>query len=231
MIISSDPDYLDTKLVKQGVKKIDSTFQELADWIDLNFETKVLNVYYELIKINKNQPRLSIIFEFEEEAKKFKNENGFTDEYKEKIIIDKLIEITDNKKTLLQKISKLPAFKFRTDRLFVIFDAFEPIARQEVNRRIPQTDIDNLKQDLESKNIWEIYREFEMTTFFFHTDLQIQEYNNDGTIELIKRRYYELLKLYDAFDYFKFNDNFIAFDSKENFDKNFESNWFWYSRR
>jgi hypothetical protein len=40
MIVSSDPDYLDTKLVKQGIKKLDPTFQELADWININFETK-----------------------------------------------------------------------------------------------------------------------------------------------------------------------------------------------
>jgi len=113
----------------------------------------------------------------------------------------------------------------------VIFDAFEPIARQEVTRRIPQADIDNLKQDLESKNIWEIRRAFELTTFFFHTEQQIQEYNKDGTAEFIRRKFYELLKMYDAFDYVKFQSNFIAFDSKENFDKNFESNWFWYSRR
>jgi hypothetical protein len=231
MIVSSDPDYLDTKLVKQGIKKLDPTFQELADWIDLNFKTKVLNVYYELIKVNKNQPRLSIIFEFDEEAKKFQDANGFTDESKEKIIIDKFIEITSKKENFLQRFFRLPVSKFDTDRMFVIFQAFEPIARQEVNRRIPQTEVDDLKQDLKSKNVWEIYREFEMTTFFFYTDLQIQEHNNDGTAELIKRKYYQLLKMYDAFDYIKFNDIFIALDSKENFDKNFESNWFWYSRR
>ena len=89
MIVSSDPDYLDTKLVKQGIKKLDPTFQELADWININFETKVLNVYFEFMVKDKDLPRLSMIFEFEEEAKKFKKEGGFSDEYKEKVIIDK----------------------------------------------------------------------------------------------------------------------------------------------
>ena len=85
MIVSSDPDYLDTKLVKQGIKKLDPTFQELADWININFETKVLNVYFEFMVKDKDLPRLSIIFEFEEEAKKFKRKAGFQTSIKKKL--------------------------------------------------------------------------------------------------------------------------------------------------
>ena len=228
MIISSDPDYLDTKLVKQGRKKLNPIFQQLADWIDTNFQTKVLNIYYEKIKVNKNQPRLSIIFEFENEERKFQNPAGFTDEKKEKIIIDKFIEIVNNNTITLQK---LIAPKYDTENMFVIFESFEPVARREVNYRILQTDIDMLKDEFASIDIWEIYREFEMTVFFFYTDLQIQEYTNNGTTDLLRKKYYKLLKMYDTFDYVKSDDNFITFDSKENFDTNFKSNWFYYSRR
>ena len=62
MIVSTEPDYLDTKLVKQGVKKLDPVFQELADWIHQKFDTKVLNIYYDKIDTDKDRPRLSIIF-------------------------------------------------------------------------------------------------------------------------------------------------------------------------
>ncbi|MEO6637412.1 MAG: hypothetical protein ABIN25_03995, partial [Ginsengibacter sp.] len=99
------------------------------------------------------------------------------------------------------------------------------------NRRIPQSDVDNLKEELASKDIWKIIREFEMTTFLFFTDAQIQKYKEDGTTESMRAKYFSLLKMYDAFDYIKPTDNFIAFDSKENFDNNFSSDWFWYSRR
>ena len=229
MIISSDPDYLDTKLVKQGLKKLNPIFQELADWIDYNFQTKVLNIYYEKIKVSKNRPRLSIIFEFENEERRFQTPTGFTDEKKEKIIIDKFIEIVNNNTTTLQKLISSP--KFDTDEMFVIFEAFEPIARREVNHRIPQSDIEILKDEFKSKDLWEIYREFEMTVFFFYTNSQIQEHSNIGTIDLLRKKYYELLKMYDTFNYIKPNYNFITFDSKENFDTNFKGNWFYYSRR
>ncbi len=49
MIVSDDPDYLDTKLVKQGLKKLDPTYQELADWIQQKFDTPILNIYADTV--------------------------------------------------------------------------------------------------------------------------------------------------------------------------------------
>ena len=71
----------------------------------------------------------------------------------------------------------------------IIFDAFEPIAREEINNNIPQIEIDNLKNEFMSKNIWEIYREFEATTFFFYTAKQIEDYTKDSTTKILKQQY------------------------------------------
>jgi len=84
---------------------------------------------------------------------------------------------------------------------------------------------------LASKNVWEVYREFATTTYFFYTDKQIEDYINDGTTETMRQQYFDLLKKYDEFDYIKPDTYLLTFDSKENFDKSFESNWFYYSRR
>lgn len=236
MIVSTDPDYLDTKLVKQGVKKLDPIFQELADWISQKFDTPVFNIYYDKIDVDRNRPRLSIIFEYYQNVEKFRDQIGNFETEKKNLIANHFRHVLKSKsvrsRSFFDRLFKRSyASKFETDRLLVIFTAFEPVAREEVNHKIPQAEIDNLKQELTSKNVWEIYREFATTTYFFYTDKQIEDYQADGTTQMMTQQYFEVLKKYDEFDYIKPDTYFLAFDSKENFDKNFESNWFWYSRR
>jgi hypothetical protein len=236
MIVSKDPDYLDTKLVKQGVKQLDPIFQELADWIHQKFDTPVLNIYYDRIEQDKNRPRLSIIFEYYPNVEKFRDHIGNYDTEKQNLIAEQFRQILksksiSNRNFFDRLFKKSQASHFDTDRLFVIFTAFEPIAREEVNNKIQQTEIDRLKQELSSKNVWEIYREFATTTYFFYTDKQIEDYKTDGTTQMMTKQYFEILKKYDEFDYIKPDTYFLTFDSKENFDKNFESKWFYYSRR
>lgn len=222
MIVPSDPDYINTKLVKQSSEKIDRVFQDLAIWISIQFGTKVLNIYYDTIDTDKNRPRLNIIFEFETEKAKFVDIHGNFDSSRQKSIADKFIEIL---------CTKFPTKKYSTERLFVYFSAFEPVARREAVWNIPKNKIDKLKKELSRNNVWEIYMEFEVTTIFFNTESQIEECTANGTVELIKEKYYKILKKYDEFGYIKRDSHFLTFDSKENFDKNYESNWFWYSRR
>jgi hypothetical protein len=236
MIVSTDPDYLDTKLIKQGVKQLDPVFQELAEWIHEKFDTQVLNIYYDKIDTDKDRPRLNIIFEYYHDAVKFRDHIGNFDSNKQMAIAEKFRQILSkaintNHHFFTRLIKKTKATKFDTTRLLVIFDGFEPIAREEVNAKIPQSQIDKLRRELGMKEIWNIYREFSTTTFFFLTENQIEQFKNDGTTELIKTKYFDILKKYDEFDYFKPDTAFLTFDSKENFDKNFESNWFYYSRR
>ena len=236
MIVSTDLDYLDTKLVKQGAKKLDPIFQELADWINQKFETPVLNIYYDKIEVDKNRPRLSIVFEYYQSVEKFRDQIGNYDTEKQNLIAKQFRQVLQRKlipsRSFFDRLFKKSyASQFDTDRLLVIFTAFDPIAREEVNHKIPQGEIDNLKQELTSKNVWEIYREFATTTYFFYTDKQIEDYKTDGTTHIMTQQYFDILKKYDEFDYIKPDTCFLTFDSKENFDKNFESNWFWYSRR
>jgi hypothetical protein len=236
MIVSSDPDYFDTKLVKQGKKHLEPVFQELADWIFETFGSRPLNVYYDKIEVDKNRPRLSIIFEHYEDVPKFRDKIGNYDSEKQKVIADKFRQLLKgganaNGNYFSRLFKKAEHSIYNTDRLLVIFTAFEPIAREETNGKIPKATIEKLKTELKSKNIWEIYPEFASTTYFFYTDQQIEEAKGNGTTEMMKKQYYDLLKKYDEFDYVKPDTFFLTFDSKENFDKTYQGNWFYYSRR
>jgi hypothetical protein len=236
MTLWTDSDYLDTKLVKKGVKRLDPIFEELANWIYQNFDTPVLNIYYDKIAIRKNLPRLNIIFEYAQIANKFRDQIGNFDKEKQKLIADKFRKILKSKSTRSQRLlgiifKKAHTALFDTHKLLVIFTEFECLARQEANNKISKIEIDNLKKELVSKNVWEIYQELTTSTYFFYTDKQIEDYNTDGTTQIMKQQYFDILKQYDEFDYIKPDTFFLNFDSKENFDKTFESNWFKYFKR
>jgi hypothetical protein len=235
MIMPSDKDYKETKLIKQGKRKLNPDFVGLADWINEKFNVGVINIFYDTIDNKEKRPRLSIIFEYQNDELKFRDGNfGNYDEKKQKIIADKFKEIVNQENKINSIWTKLfhvtSDLKYNTDNLFVVFTSFEPISKDEVNSRIPKVEIERLKKALNCSDLWEIYRQFSKTTFFFHTDKQIQDYSNIGKKEEFSEIYFNLLKKYDEFGYFDLESFSVEFDSKENFDKNYESNWFYYSR-
>lgn len=233
MIVPSDQDYKETKLIKQGRRQLNAPFKELAEWIDNKFQVKVINVYYDLIK-SQNRPRLNIIFEFPNDQIKFRTQQyGNYDSKKQKIIGDKFKELIElmnaNNKGLLAKLLNNEAVqKYKTENIWVTFSSFEPIAKIEANELIPQEKINELKIKINSKELWEISRCFSRTTFFFYTDEQVRENTCNGMLQILTMEYYNLLKTYDEFDYIKIEEFSVNLDSKESFDNNYESNWYYY---
>ena len=231
----SDKDYKETKLIKQGKRKMNSDFLLLAEWINTAFNVSVINIFYDTIDKKDNIPRLTIIFEYQKDELKFRNGYlGNYDKKKQKIIADKFRELVNKEiriKSFIAKLFKLTSdMKYDTDNLFVVFGSFEPIAKDEANSIIPENEIQKLKSNLGLSDLWEIYRQYSSTIFFFYTETQIEEYSKNGTKEVLSKTYFNLLKKYDEFGYFN-NETFsIVLDSKENFDNKYKSNWFYYSR-
>lgn len=112
--------------------------------------------------------------------------------------------------------------------LWVIYSAFEPVAKIEVNEQIPESRIKQLKAEINNSEIWQISRAFSGVTFFLNTDEQLKKYENNPDQENRKQQYLEILKEYDHFEYFNDKNFNIYLDSKENFDNNYESNWYYY---
>src|SRR5580698_10026471 len=99
MIVPSDKDYKETKLIKQGKAFINPDFKSLAEWIANNYKINVLNIYYDITTgaYNKRFPRLNITFENREEELKFRDSIGNFDSGKQKIIAEKFDELVNSK--------------------------------------------------------------------------------------------------------------------------------------
>ena len=68
----SDPDYQDTKLVKQGKKTLVSPLLDIVEWADAKFEVKFLNAFCDVIQVkHADWPRLNMILERDADKPKF----------------------------------------------------------------------------------------------------------------------------------------------------------------
>jgi hypothetical protein len=234
MITPFDKEYKSTKQIMLGKKAINSDFLPLADFIDKTFDVRTINIVYDTID-KGTRPRIGIYFEFEWEKQSFNKSNGvvnfdskkqdlIADKFKQTIIEQGLIK----KKGLFDFWTKSENEKYRTENIWVYYSAFEPIARDEANESIPQDKVMQLKTELNCNDLWEISRFFSGTTFFLYTDEQVRQYENSETRKIWADKYFDLLEPYNEFGYFKRDKFNVYLDSKENFDNNYESNWFYY---
>ena len=235
MITKVDKGYKLTKLIKQGKATIDDDFVELRDWIYKTYNVRPINIIYDLISGYKGKlsPRLEIVFEFSKERNVFIKEDINYDQVKQEAINQQFKKILISKGFTLEKnvwnmLGGRVFTKYDTNNLFIAFSSFAPVAREEANGSIQTSDIKRLKDEINRTDLWEIATDFQSATVFFYTDSQAKDNEANGLKKNITKRYFDLLKQYDEFDYYKEDEFSIAFDSKENFDTNYESNWYYY---
>ena len=218
MVHWTDEEYKETKLIKQGKKSIAPKFIEIANWINQEFEVKVLNINFQIIPENK-LPRLSIIFENAEEEAKFKDDPFEVNKDKQDLVSKKYLKTIQNQK-----------LDFNKEKLFTIFSSFKPNAIEEMNENIPQSEIDNLKSKLAVKELVRIERCFSATVFFLETDEQVKEFESNGQKERFRLEYSKLLKSYDEFDYLEEDKYPIHLESMETINKKYNGEIHWYFR-
>lgn len=232
----SDKTYKITKRIMLGESVMNPDFRLLADFIDQTFGVKTINIIYDTFGVDK-RPRLNICFEFGREQQVFNENNAaFNFDSKKQQLIARKFKETLKEQDLGGKNGIWSIFtnsdndKYNTRNVFVCYSAFEPIARIEAYEKIQEQDVARLKKELRNQDLWTISRAFGEPTFFLYTDEQVQHYENSDMKKEWANKYFDLLVPNDEFRYFtreKFN---ICLDSRENFDTNYSSNWFYYYR-
>lgn len=218
MITPFDKEYLETKRIILGEEKMNPVFVPLAVWIDETYGVKVINIIYDTFYANN--PRLQICFEFEKEKNKFlTSDASYFNKNKQEAIAGKFKEFVE-----AQGLEQ----EYQTGNIFVIYGAFEPIAKDEVGSRIPKELQDAFIKSFQNEDIWTVSIFFTMPTFFTFTDAKVKAYDKPEIKKVWADRFYDLIKPFDEFNYFKREDIRVYVDSKENFDKIYNSNWYYY---
>jgi hypothetical protein len=233
MILPSDKEYTKTKRILHGTEKIKPEFVPLAEWIDKTYDVKTINIIYDTL--DDKTPRIQICFEFEKEKQKFlTNDISYFDKAKQKAIGQKFSEtikqqgLSKSSNVLFKIFSSKNDGIYLTDNVFVIYGAFEPVAKLEASYKIKQEQTEEFIKSFHNKDIWTISIGFTIPTFFMFTDEKVKEYDKPEIKKVWADRYFDFVKPFDEFNYFKRDDIQVLIDSKENFDNNYESNWYYY---
>jgi len=208
MLRSSDQEYQITRQIKLGKSVMDERFMPFAEWINNKYHVELLNVITDTI--DNGTIRLKLIFEHQKAVEVF-------------LLKNQLSQSSRKGKTILKKYHELYPGDAE-DSSFVLFYAFEPLAREEAVIKIPLKTKNAFKAKY-NQLLWEIAVFGEHVTFFFFTNEALKKAELEKQTIAIKEAYYALLKPYDTFDYFSFENFHAVFDSKENFDRNYDSNW------
>ena len=160
---------------------------------------------------------MQVILEHEKDVQKFRKGLNY-DEQKESAIAARFRKL----------IRRHGSPRFDVAGLFVVFSAFAPIAKIEADDRLSAQDLEALKNRI--PDLWEISRFFGHVTFMFYTDEQAKSYEAMGKKDVYARMYCNMLKPYDEFGYLVEEEFTVAFDSKQNLDKNYNGNWWKYYR-
>lgn len=233
MIMPSDKEYAQTKRIKLGTEKIKPEFVPLAEWIDKTFDVKTINIIYDTLYDKK--PRVQICFEYEEEKNKFLiSDITYFDKTKQKLIAEKFKETIEQQglskttNSLLNFLKPNQNGQYQTENVLVIYGAFEPVAKQEATSKIAKELTDKFINSFSNQDIWTISIGFTIPTFFMFTDEKVKEYDKPEIKKMFADKYFDFIKPFDEFDYFKKEDIQVYLDSKENFDRNYQSNWYYY---
>lgn len=216
MINFYENDYKSTKKIKLGKDTLNADFAQFADFIYSKYKTKLLNILFEKLK-NSNRYRLSLIVEYRTELINFYRK----DYYALSNRIEKAIIAEFRKQIIAQKLEH----KYPVDDFFVYVTAFEPVAKDEVTSKII---LKEYKKLINNSEIWEIQNWFSSVIIFLFTDKQVKKYRNSEAKKVWEEEYLKILQPHDTFGYFPSEKFEIHIDSKENFDKNYQSNWYYY---
>ncbi|MCD8741338.1 hypothetical protein LT679_12050 [Mucilaginibacter roseus] len=231
MITVFDDAYIQTKKVKQGASHMNPEMVPLADWMLKKYGVAPLNIIYtNTLNAGERTRTIEIIFEYCEQQKLFlENQFVLKGAIKKKILkfFKWNIDVRSENKLLNWLLKPLPYFK---NEPLVTSSSFMPLAIEEANSNISDEDIQLLKKQIAEIEIWRIVRNSTHAIFFFYTESNLKEFDNSAFKEKLSLKYFPLIKKYDEYNYITVYSISICLDSKENFDKKYGSNWFYYLR-
>ena len=204
-----DTAYIITKEIKRGKIELPEKFIPLRDTFFDQFGITPINFFFEILPHN-NKPRLQLIFNKTSELRKLRDQyahNGF-----ENKIIDIFISTYKHDN------------QYPTENSFIICSAFDQLSIFEAHLNIPEDELETGVKPL-VKNFWCIQKHHTASIFVFGLYDCDTVYNQQQS-EKVQKVYFDLLSGYDEFNYLEKSESLkVIFDTKENFDKNYNGSW------
>lgn len=215
--------YSDTCAVKRGLKKLSPCLEAFRVRISGPLGIHIVNVVYDTIELGpaKGRPRLNVIVESREDYNRL-CEEPFTirSDVKEMIL-----------REFSQAVSESGASNtYNTNNVLLISDNFSKEAMTQAAQQLIRYDRKTLVQVLRSDRVWIIEGISEVLVVFFIDEEAKKRALTSGAGERIRQACFQVIKRYDEFDYITLENFTVLFDSRENLDKTYGGNLFYYFR-
>jgi len=191
---------------------------EFSDWLMRTYSVKMLNIEFsQLLGSKTNKYRLMLVIESQKDYQKIHALLlGPAEEAKR--------PITDEFRRLALKYQLTADEQLRD--IFVTCVDFSNEAMTDANWNAAN----EVKRRIKRKYpvVWDIRPMFSGSVVFYYSDFDVTINENKGISAAITNDYYSILKKYDELNYFTRENSMLKFDSKENFDKTYKGNFYYY---
>lgn len=234
-ITPRDPDYLRAKRIKQGQSRMDPVYDPFTERFRLKYGIPPLAVFVDTMRRGQgqdNMPRLNVMLERTDHYRAFLTAPYLFDKRKQKAVARLFTESLREEylRAMLRRPSGEQLAAVRPDEIFVYFADFEDVAKQEVHDLATTSPgLDEFTASLGIGNqFWCTQRFAGPPIVFVHTDEQARALKASRLPVTWADTYFEIAKRHDDFGYLTRAEITIQVDSKENFDVNYSSNWYYY---
>lgn len=233
-IMPADRDYLRAKQVRQGVARLDPAYDRFVERFHARYGIAPLTIGLDSIDKPRREgktPRLAVVLERSSEYRSFLKSPFNYDKTKQREIAH-LLTGTVASRTLCEQFgvpARLRGGALTAEEIFVCFEDFEKVAKDEVHDLTAEAERDRFESSLGiGDQFWCTQRFSGPPIVFVHTEEQAQALRNSPLRDTWADTYYELAKPHDEFGYLVRAEIAIMVDSKENFENHYEGNWYYY---
>ena len=232
--VPDDPDYQSAKRVRRGEARIDPAFSGFVDRFRGAFGVPPLALNFDIVGKpgGGKMPRLGVVLERSAQHQSFlAGEYQNYDPEKQDSIVRMLVESTA--KGDLRKAYGLSPLRSRqfdwASEIFVYFEDFERTAKWDAHEQVQGEELESFLRALElGDQFWCTERFSGPPIVFVFTEKQAQDLRESDVQETWADLYFPIVQRHDEFGYLLREEIFIQVDSKQNFDENYSSNWYYY---
>lgn len=221
-MLTDDPElFRQVRDVKTGRRTLPAPVNLFREWASEQYDIDVVHIIFDRFQIGPaaGRPRLVLVLETSDDCEKLQT---FDFSWR-----------PDVERSLLRQFAAFVSRTgfsdvYDTEKAHLVCDSFSNAAKAAAVHQFLKHDKSTV---IEEFGLWEIdaYVAPNLVAFYF-SKKHLKRGKADGTSNRIRDRCYEFASQYDEFKYFDRQRFPLSFDSKQNVDKNYQGNLFYYFR-
>lgn len=228
----SDEGFEEALRIRRGELSVDPIFGGFIAEFTAVFGVTPLAVATDTMSSTRGvTPRLGVVLERSSELRAFRDPGGFNYDRAKQARTARLFAKTVPGAGLAMRFG-LPRRPRRTswaEDLFVYFADFERVAKRAAHDEVRGPELESFEASLGlGDQFWCTERFSGPPIIFVHTDEQAARLRDGGAPGRWADLYYPLVQGHDEFGYISREEIVIQVDSKETFDRDYASNWYYY---